>query len=613
MNSRTPCDRRLTSLFNTNHGDVKGTEKNVLTDTWKMIFFSILLKHASLVIFAQDNIARGKPASQSSTWTYATTTFDAGKAVDGDVNTDFSHGSCSHTTEPNNGNASWHVFLGGTFLISRITIYLRGNSIGNNQAMEVLISGNTCRKLPVTDIRDSPYHLITNPVTLSCMEPTEGDNVTISMAGPYLALCEVQVFGKKKESCHCSNGCLNFPNTSCSTSSSGPVCKSPWFGGLCQMENIAFQKTARQSSTYNDGGSYCAAHAVDGNTDTDFSHRSCSHTNAADGGTASWQVLLDDHQMFNISRIRLYLRSDDQVNRKNMTVLVNGGLCNSASGTLDGTLGYGTSPFDITCADVMKGNSVTITMNGPFLALCEVQILVCSDGWFGSDCNKQCQCLNPSEVCDKGTGYCRSGCAAGKHGPGCQEVCSDGWFGSDCNKQCQCLNPSEVCDKGTGYCGSGCAAGKHGPGCQEVCSDGWFGSDCDKQCQCQNTSEVCDKETGNCSSGCAARKQGPACQQGTSTEYKGVASDVRFIVVCCVMAVLFVCLAVTTTLVVRLKQEVAKSKAERDEQYATLDTRGQFPVYDVIAEANLYSNDVQRGCSDDENTNTHVKKRDEQS
>lgn len=58
-----------------------------------------------------------------------------------------------------------------------------------------------------------------------------------------------------------------------------------------------------------------------------------------------------------------------------MTVLVNGGLCNSASGTLDGTLGYGTNPFDITCADVMKGNSVTITMNGPFLALCEVQIL----------------------------------------------------------------------------------------------------------------------------------------------------------------------------------------------------------------------------------------------
>lgn len=63
----------------------------------------------------------------------------------------------------------------------------------------------------------------------------------------------------------------------------------------------------------------------------------------------------------------------------------------------------------------------------------------------------------------------------------------------------------------------------------------------------------------------------------------------------------------------RLKQEVAKSKAERDKQYATLDTRGESPVYDVIAEANSYSNDVQRGCSDYENTNTHVKKRDEQS
>ncbi|XP_048251403.1 fucolectin-3-like [Haliotis rufescens] len=71
------------------------------------------------------NIARGKTASQSSTWSDTTGTYDASKAVDGDVTTHFDHGSCSHT---NGGPASWQVLLGGTFLISRITIYLRDDS-----------------------------------------------------------------------------------------------------------------------------------------------------------------------------------------------------------------------------------------------------------------------------------------------------------------------------------------------------------------------------------------------------------------------------------------------------------------------------------------------------
>ncbi|XP_046566684.1 multiple epidermal growth factor-like domains protein 6, partial [Haliotis rubra] len=503
------------------------------------------------------NIARGKPANQSSTWTdgTGTGTYDAGKAVDGNVSTGFFHGSCSHTDEQGAGNASWHVLLGGTFLISRITIYLRSDAIDHYQAMEVLVNNRTCRKLPVTDIRDSPAHLRSNPVTLSCIQPIEGDTVTIEMAGPYLALCEVQVFGEKKVPCHCSNGCSDFPNTPCSATSTGPVCIPSWFGRFCQMENIAFQKTAAQSSNYSEGGiPYCAAYAVDWNTDTDFPHRSCSHTNNA---SASWQVLLDDHRMFNISRIRIYLRDGFWDRNDGLQVLVNGDLCVPVSGTPDWLDGAVTNPFDVTCTHVMKGNNVTITISGAFLSLCEVQVFICGDGWFGGNCEKQCQCLDPSEVCDKETGYCRSGCAAVKHGPGCQQVCSDGWFGSDCNKLCQCLDPSEVCDKETGYCRSGCAAGKHGPGCQQdcdhghygvncsytcgqctgssdcqevdgtctqgcqrgyspplckVCNDQWFGTNCSEQCKCQNETEACDKTTGNCTSGCRAGKTGVGCQ-----------------------------------------------------------------------------------------------------
>ena len=45
----------------------------------------------------------------------------------------------------------------------------------------------------------------------------------------------------------------------------------------------------------------------------------------------------------------------------------------------------------------------------------------CADGSFGVLCEKRCKCSDVMEVCDKGTGHCVSGCAAG-------------WLGDDCQK-----------------------------------------------------------------------------------------------------------------------------------------------------------------------------------
>ncbi|XP_046566654.1 multiple epidermal growth factor-like domains protein 6 isoform X2 [Haliotis rubra] len=502
-----------------------------------------------------------------------------------------------------------------------------------------------------------------------------------------LVIIQTMSVTASQESCHCSNGCSDFPNTACPTRSLGPVCKTPWFGSFCQMENIAFHKTATQSTTYNYLGHFHASYAVDGNTDTDFSHSSCSHTDEPVGGSASWQVLLGDHRVFNISRIRIYLRQDFLIHNKNMQVFVSGYLCNTASGTtLDGTRGPVTNPFDVTCRHVTKGNKVTIKMSGPYLTLCEVQVFVCSDGWFGSDCNKQCQCLDPSEVCDKETGYCRSGCAAGKQGPGCQQVCSDGRFAIGCNKRCQCLDPSEVCDKETGNCRSGCAAGKQGKGCQQDCDDGQYGVNCSYMCgQCSGSSD-CQKVDGtctqgcqhdfnpplckacvqgkysvNCSATCGHCKDGPGCDRSTGHCERGClpgyvsplcvdecgdytyglnclnqcevcdkvtgecgtgyqttppptttlatgtehSQDIRLIAACCVMALLFVYSAVTTTLVVRLKRGQALIKAELEKQYISLETPAESPIYDVIAGTHTYNNDVQSGDSDYENINTH--------
>ncbi|XP_046566121.1 uncharacterized protein LOC124274787 [Haliotis rubra] len=55
---------------------------------------------------------------------------------------------------------------------------------------------------------------------------------------------------------------------------------------------------------------------------------------------------------------------------------------------------------DVKCQQALAGNNLTIQTNS-FLTLCEVQIFVCSDGWFGEDCDKQCHCSLNTEVCDK--------------------------------------------------------------------------------------------------------------------------------------------------------------------------------------------------------------------
>jgi len=48
----------------------------------------------------------------------------------------------------------------------------------------------------------------------------------------------------------------------------------------------------------------------------------------------------------------------------------------------------------------------------------------------------------------------------------CSAECADGYFGHLCNNVCLCYDETEVCDKVTGHCESGCMAGRTDAGCQ---------------------------------------------------------------------------------------------------------------------------------------------------
>ena len=46
---------------------------------------------------------------------------------------------------------------------------------------------------------------------------------------------------------------------------------------------------------------------------------------------------------------------------------------------------------------------------------------MCTDFRYGEECNKTCNCGNQTEVCDKRTGRCTSGCPDGWTGAACDE------------------------------------------------------------------------------------------------------------------------------------------------------------------------------------------------
>ncbi|XP_046552769.1 receptor-type tyrosine-protein phosphatase mu-like isoform X5 [Haliotis rubra] len=316
--------------------------------------------------------------------------------------------------------------------------------------------------------------------------------------------------------CHCSTAadCVVFPSTPCSQVGDPDRCQEGWFGSYCQRQNIALGRSATQSSTFSESSvrtgntahSFEAWYAVDGRATTDFYSKplTCTHTL---GGVQTWTVNLNNSNRDKIQHIRLYLRQNFQDRNNGMKIYVGGQLCIGWS--------WNTYPLAITdfkCQQALTGNNLQIQTRS-FLTLCEVQIFVCSDSWFGEDCDKQCHCSLNTDVCDKITGQCLSGCAPGYMGTDCQTACPDGSYGISCASQCgNCLD-GHVCNKSTGICPGGCAEGWMNDTCVHPCPNGYYGTNCGFQCGNCVDGDVCIKTNGTCPGGCAAGWINDTCHQ----------------------------------------------------------------------------------------------------
>ncbi|KAM5330091.1 N-acetylglucosamine-1-phosphodiester alpha-N-acetylglucosaminidase isoform 2-T2 [Glossophaga mutica] len=116
------------------------------------------------------------------------------------------------------------------------------------------------------------------------------------------------------------------------------------------------------------------------------------------------------------------------------------------------------------------------------------------------DCNGHGTCVEGRCHC---TGHFWQGAACDKldcgpsncsqHGL-CTETCSNGSFGEDCAKKCQCQNGA-TCDPAWGTCT--CPPGFTGDSCVQECPLGWHGPGCQKPCECEHQCP-CNPQTGNC-------------------------------------------------------------------------------------------------------------------
>ncbi|KAM6458729.1 fucolectin-like isoform 1-T2 [Liasis olivaceus] len=139
------------------------------------------------------NLAKGQPANQSSIHRHQIIG-SADKAVDGDCNGDWYHGSCTHTKYDK--DPWWYVDLGDSYKISVVIVKNRKDCCGERIDQAEIHLGDTLedhgKSNPLCGIilNTSPGSI----TTIYCNEQ-KGRYVSVHLVGKqYLSLCEVEVY-----------------------------------------------------------------------------------------------------------------------------------------------------------------------------------------------------------------------------------------------------------------------------------------------------------------------------------------------------------------------------------------------------------------------------------
>ncbi|KAL5254989.1 hypothetical protein ACHWQZ_G014437 [Mnemiopsis leidyi] len=261
-------------------------------------------------------ISVGQTTEQSSTgWSG-----DSARAVDGNIDGQYSHNSCS-CTAADKGNW-WRVNFKSNFAISHVIIHNRQDCCEDRINGAMVYAGDVyCGTVKYTAGQTN--------FKVEC-EGLVADHVLIRQPYTYLTLCEVQVFGKE--------------------STDEP------------MRNIGQNKPATQSSV---GWGGEANRATDNRVDGRWGEKTCTHT--LNTNILEWWTLDLKREHF-VDRVVLYNRQDCCSERLNgAKVYVDEELCGAI------TVASGVLVYPVSCKK--RGNFVKVRTPRQYLTLCEVEVI----------------------------------------------------------------------------------------------------------------------------------------------------------------------------------------------------------------------------------------------
>ncbi|BFZ21376.1 hypothetical protein BsWGS_24415 [Bradybaena similaris] len=509
----------------------------------------------SLYISGGRNEALKQRTTQSSTYHELSKSL-SGNAVDGNRDSEFQHGSCTHT-DINDDKPTWSVYLPDTLCVNRYVLYNRNQ---NAQRLQRFLLES--------------YHPIGDKVfTFKDMAPTFQDVYTITSLCPwtpisvvtiqvprwdvfynssnFLTLCEVEIFGDTvcaeigrlygrecEHKCNCADSDeFCFDSTGGCPSGCAPGFRGESCGQVCR------------NGTHGPDCSSCSQFCRMGGDNT----TACDRVNGAclfgcqPGyfGSKCYEECKNGHygQDCNATCPRLCMGNTTSEQR----------VCHHVDGAcLQGCqAGYTGSLCDQRCDRGRFGQDCNSTCPqhcgniDPSLSVCDHMTGICTQecqpGYTGDRCDEQCErgtlgpdcsstcpqhCENINislSVCDHVSGVCTQGCQPGYTEEYCDEQCQRGTFGQDCNSTCpqHCENNNislSVCDHVSGVCTQGCQPGYTGDRCDERCNSGIYGRDCNSTCpqHCGNIDtslSVCDHVTGVCTQGCQPGYTGDHCDE----------------------------------------------------------------------------------------------------
>ncbi|XP_037640569.1 uncharacterized protein LOC119496950 [Sebastes umbrosus] len=324
----------------------------------KLSVFLLMLLLETCSAITYENVALRGKATQSDRYEHAFSA--ANSAIDGNRESTFYFGSCTHTDEEN--NPWWRVDLLESYIVTSVIITNRGDCCQQRLNGAEVHIGNSLQDNGAANPVVGTVRGAKQSYTLTFTDRVEGRYVSVVLPGRgYLTLCEVEVYGYRAPT----------------------------------GENLALQGKASQSSLYMFGTAY---NAIDGNPNSHWEDGSCTHTK--NNINPWWRLdLQKTHKVFSV---KITNRDEDaeRLNGAEIRIgdsLANYGNNNTRCAVITSIPSGGVQEFE---CNGMDGRYVNIVIPGreEFLSLCEVEV-------YGSRLDFNCRCLKAVPVSSDPEGH----------------------------------------------------------------------------------------------------------------------------------------------------------------------------------------------------------------